>query len=503
MLNFLESEPSGLGSNSTDPVMAAINGLELVPGMRSANNLEFWAENPTLEGLMPAVEDDPGVDSPTTAEEVDLLTGVSANGSETRVASATNPNAEDVHRFWDEQTQSHFFTADEGEFEQLQANSGRYRYEGVEFEAPLASVGGALPVYRFENETTGTFFYTLQSPDAVTEDFPVLESDGIAFYAFSPNAVPPSGAVPIYRFFNGGASSQTGTPVHFYTGTDENRDNVIENFPSFTYEGPGWYAYEVQGSDVDPEPSDPGNTLSQAFNIGDLTNRTRSVNEFVGSTDRTDFYKFDLSQTSDVSLVVGGKTDDLNVWLALDENNNGQRDRDETISFDRANQSDEVEINSPLGTGVYFIEISTDDNSDNTDYTLQLTSTPTPPTTPRDPGNTFSTALDLGDVTNRSGTLNEFVGSVDNTDIYRLELSQTSDLSVLVNGKSDDLSVWLVLDQNNNGQRDRDETISFDRANQSDEVEINSPLGAGIYFLEISTGEYSDNTNYTLRVSSQ
>ena len=148
----------------------------------------------------------------------------------------------EVHRFWDEQTQSHFFTASEAEFSDRQNNTARYRYEGVEFNAPSSDAVGAFPVYRFENQQTGTFFYTLQEPDVITGQFPVLESDGIAFYAFSESTAP-SSAVPIYRFYNESASTSTGTPVHFFTGTEENKDNVIQNVPGFTFEGPGWYAF--------------------------------------------------------------------------------------------------------------------------------------------------------------------------------------------------------------------------------------------------------------------
>ncbi|MDY6805691.1 MAG: hypothetical protein SXA11_18040 [Cyanobacteriota bacterium] len=146
-----------------------------------------------------------------------------------------------VHRFWDEQTQSHFFTASETEFSDRQSNPARYRYEGVEFNAPSPDIEGALPVYRFENQQTGTFFYTLQSSDTITGQFPVLESDGIAFYAFSESTAP-SDAVPVYRFFNENASASTGTPVHFFTGTEENKDNVIQNVSGFSLEGSGWYA---------------------------------------------------------------------------------------------------------------------------------------------------------------------------------------------------------------------------------------------------------------------
>ncbi|MGL6281184.1 MAG: hypothetical protein ACRC2J_02120, partial [Microcoleaceae cyanobacterium] len=49
--------------------------------------------------------------------------------------------------------------------------------------------------------------------------------------------------VAIHRFYNQEAASTTGTPVHFFTGTEENKQAVINYFPGFQYEGAGWYAY--------------------------------------------------------------------------------------------------------------------------------------------------------------------------------------------------------------------------------------------------------------------
>ena len=177
-------------------------------------------------------------------EEIDPTGQPTIEGSSTGGTTTTDPlTGEEVHRFWDAQTESHFFTASESEFSDRSSQPSRYRYEGIEFNALAPSTPGALPVYRFENEQTGTYFYTLQTPDEITDSFPVFDSDGIAFYAFSPNSSSiPADAIPIHRFYNEAASAAAGTPVHFFTGSEENKNNVIDNFPGFTYEGPGWYA---------------------------------------------------------------------------------------------------------------------------------------------------------------------------------------------------------------------------------------------------------------------
>ena len=74
-----------------------------------------------------------------------------------------------------------------------------------------------------------------------------FERDGIAFYAFPPNNSIPTDTIPIYRFYNEATSAATGTPVHFFTGSEENKNNVIDNFVDFIYEGPAWYALSADG----------------------------------------------------------------------------------------------------------------------------------------------------------------------------------------------------------------------------------------------------------------
>ena len=159
----------------------------------------------------------------------------------------TNPppdpiTGENVMRFWDKKTNAHFFTANQTEIRDRLNNPERYDYEGNEFDTPVANTAGALPVYRYQNQTTQTYFYSFQEPDLISGNYPVLVSDGIAFHAF-PESAQTDETVAIHRFYNREAARTTGTPVHFFTGTEENKQVVINYFPSFQYEGAGWFAY--------------------------------------------------------------------------------------------------------------------------------------------------------------------------------------------------------------------------------------------------------------------
>jgi hypothetical protein len=169
------------------------------------------------------------------SNEFDPITGE-------RFASAVG-GIKDVQRFWDNQTQSHIFVLKDGpEIVELVNNPSRYQSEGNEFDVPSEGTLGTIPVYRYKNQTSQTYFYTFQRPEQITANYPVFKYEDIAFYAF-PAGQQPFDAVPIHRFYNSGTSTRTGSPVHFFTGSESNKQNVMANFPTFSYEGAGWYAY--------------------------------------------------------------------------------------------------------------------------------------------------------------------------------------------------------------------------------------------------------------------
>jgi|GEM_PF-1967187 len=148
-----------------------------------------------------------------------------------------------VMRFWNAQNRAHFFTANPQEVQDIlnNPNSG-YQNEGNEFDVPKADASGTLPVYRYKNQKTSTYFYTFQVPSDITPDYPDLVADGIAFNAYT-SETKPADAIPIYRFWNEGRSAEVGSPVHFFTSTESNKQDVIDNYPNFKYEDAGFYAY--------------------------------------------------------------------------------------------------------------------------------------------------------------------------------------------------------------------------------------------------------------------
>ena len=205
--------------------------------------------------------------------------------------------------------------------------------------------------------------------------------------------------------------------------------------------------------------SDPGNTLNTALNLGNLTT-TRTFKDFVGTVDRIDVYRFTLRQTSNLSLELSGLSDNAQIYLIADLNNNGQLDYSETLYDDYASSYSGGVINSSLGAGTYFAWVDTYSINNNTNYTLSLSAIASPPTTPSNPGNTFNTALNIGNLSG-TRTFKDFVGTVDRDDVYRFNLTQTSNLSLELSGLSDNAQISLIADLNNNGQLDYSPLLSL------------------------------------------
>jgi hypothetical protein len=70
---------------------------------------------------------------------------------------------------------------------------------------------------------------------------------------------------------------------------------------------------------------DPGNNLISALNVGNLST-LRTFQDFVGTVDPIDVYRFNLTQTSDFSLSLKDLDANANVYLVADLDRDGVRD---------------------------------------------------------------------------------------------------------------------------------------------------------------------------------
>jgi Bacterial pre-peptidase C-terminal domain len=248
--------------------------------------------------------------------------------------------------------------------------------------------------------------------------------------------------------------------------------------------------------------STPAGTRANPIDLGLLTGipvgRSQDV---AGGFEAPKVYKFQLGQISDVSIalsqVAGGGT----MRLYYDTNRNGQFDLSDnsTIDSGEGSESSNRPISSVLpATGTYFLEVSRDFQYNTMVYNLAVNTTPVPGNIPTDPGSEPTTAYNLGTL-NRGGRLEakDYVGRIDSTDIYRFNLSETSNVTFGRLDVAGDINVEAIVyqDKNNNNLLELNEFIGQIIGNQG-----STNLQAGSYYLSVKQSNVS-NTAYTVTIS--
>jgi hypothetical protein len=91
-----------------------------------------------------------------------------------------------VYRFYNSETRAHFYTASAEERDNVMADNHSFHYEGPAYKA-YADVGGDgshQALHRFYNDQTGTHFYTASFAEkaAIEESLPQFRYEGVAYY---------------------------------------------------------------------------------------------------------------------------------------------------------------------------------------------------------------------------------------------------------------------------------------------------------------------------------
>jgi RHS repeat-associated protein len=132
-----------------------------------------------------------------------------------------------------------------------------------------------------------------------------------------------------------------------------------------------WVYQPTAGTDYNLElstagiPDGAGNTLATARNLGVL-DTPQSLEGSVGDSDAIDIYRFQVTESNDFTLTLGGLSADADVQL-LDINGALLN------SSSRAGTTAE-DIITELNAGVYYAQV--DRHTGNTNYTLDLSATP-------------------------------------------------------------------------------------------------------------------------------
>lgn len=225
-----------------------------------------------------------------------------------------------------------------------------------------------------------------------------------------------------------------------------------------------------------------GNTLGSARSISLGTGNT--FTDWVGSSDAYDFYRFTTSSRGSVGITLGGLSNDADLRLIQDRNNNGRVDSGEVIAASSLSGIQVDRISQMLEAGAYFIGV--DRFSGDTYYTLQTQFQPADGA-----GDTLAGARGIS-VGPTTVTFTDQIGGTDPNDYYRFTLNATSNFQLSLTGMTADADVQLL---NGNGA-----LISSSTAGGTINESIASQLAAGTYYVRVYPFNGA-NTNYNLSLS--
>ncbi|XHX76385.1 MAG: S8 family serine peptidase [Stenomitos frigidus ULC029] len=256
-------------------------------------------------------------------------------------------------------------------------------------------------------------------------------------------------------------------------------------------------------SDLTPPPPH-GDTLSAATNIGTLsTYTTTGAIDLIGDQD---YFRFSLSNTSNLSVSLTGLSADADLEIIRDGNFNSTVEAGEVLKSSRWGGSTSESISlQGLGSGSYYVRVHPYGNAV-TNYSLNLTASAGSGYA-TEANNTLATAYNIGGPGySSSGNLNGnrtftgWVGDSDTQDFYRFSLGASSNVSLALTGLGADAELQLIRDSNFNGTIDAGELLGGGYSSGSASESINfTGLAAGDYNVRVY--RYSSaNTSYTLNM---
>jgi len=162
---------------------------------------------------------------------------LTANHSIQANFQVANTTSQRIYRFWSNRGQHHFYTANDDELSSVVNNYSTdvWHYEGVGYRAFTSNQSGTVPLYRFWSDQNQGHFYTASEEEKnyVINNYPtnIWRYEGIAFYVYPADY---NGAsTTIYRFWS---DQKQG---HFYTASEDEKNYIIDNYSEYIwkYEG--------------------------------------------------------------------------------------------------------------------------------------------------------------------------------------------------------------------------------------------------------------------------
>lgn len=238
---------------------------------------------------------------------------------------------------------------------------------------------------------------------------------------------------------------------------------------------------------------EPGNTPSLARNLGILP-ASSILRDTIGGTDTADYYRFQASAVSNISVMMSSLSSNVYTRLYRDANNNRAIDNNELVD---SRYGGNTSFSNLLPAGVYFLKVEGSYYS-SARYTLTLNSISYPSyTLTPEPGNQANTARALGSLP-ASSVFKDYVGEVDEVDYYKFQVDDITQFNAIT--ESLDGSTWtrLYKDFNNNQVIDSNEHIVSGNGGTSSS--FSTLLTPGSYYISVQKYLW-DASRYSLTIN--
>ncbi|NMG58146.1 calcium-binding protein [Geitlerinema sp. P-1104] len=247
----------------------------------------------------------------------------------------------------------------------------------------------------------------------------------------------------------------------------------------------------------------PGNTARTAGDLG-VFSGTQTFRDFVGTTDRNDYYRFTLNQVHDVELTLFGMDQNADLELYIgDPKPDGSVEIGDRITRSNNFGTTDDSITRSLGAGTYFVRVFPQAGRNDIDTRYSLTFEATPTGIVDQAGNTASAALDLG-ILEGERNFQDFVGTADRNDYYRFTLAGVRDFNLDLFGMRQNADVELYVGQQKlDGSWELGDRITRSNNFGTTDDSITRSLGAGTYFVRVfpQAGRNDIDTRYSLRLN--
>jgi subtilisin family serine protease len=232
-------------------------------------------------------------------------------------------------------------------------------------------------------------------------------------------------------------------------------------------------------------------TAFPATTVGVLS-ETRSYTDAISSGESQDYYHFYLNAVGPLNLALTQLTADLDLFVYYDRNSNGQIDTDEELGRSvRSGPQDESLNLQLLSAGSYFAKVVATGVS-TSGYTLSLSN--------RAPSDLLPVELDWGKLVG-SRTQRLYYDTTDTADVFRVEVTDASQIQINLINLTNNADVRLIQDLNNDRIITSNEVIASSVNPGVNPDSIRRSLTAGVYYVQVVNQNAASTLDFSITLT--